>query len=211
MIPIELKSIVSFLKKNKLDLKEFTSDGRVNSALMEEQIKNFLQKNNFNIQLSSDRDWKDFSLVGSSNNKLIPVNIKVSAMHTADNLNCKLGIYYALTGLIPSFSNGISWESFFELLKTNINENELDYFFLIINKNNTQDVFATSLKSLKNLVPNGNNLPFQACWNNNREIVCRNFNEAKEFLLLHLGKSLKLRSIAFSQFLNFFPEYESKV
>lgn len=50
------------------------------------------------------------------NNNFYPVNIKVSTTKTADNLNCKLEIYYALTGKIPPFSNGVIWEIYFKNL-----------------------------------------------------------------------------------------------
>ena len=121
------------------------------------------------------------------------------------NLNCKLGIYYALTGKIPPFHNEVSWEIYFEKLKEDLKANDRDYYFLIINKNNPSDVFATSLKCLKNIVPNGNNLPFQAKWEDNRQMVKRDFEEAKEFLLGTFEQSLKLRADTYLHFKQYFP------
>lgn len=40
-------------------------------------------------------------------------------------------------------------------------ENNKDYYFLVINKTNNADIFFNSLKMLYELIPNGNNLPFQ--------------------------------------------------
>lgn len=101
----------------------------------------------------------DFSF--SENEIFIPVNIKVSTTKTPDNLNCKLGIYYTLTGRIPLFNNGISWEDYFKTLSENLRENTADYYFLIINKDNPNDVFATSLKGLESINPNAIIYPFK--------------------------------------------------
>ncbi len=148
------------------------------------------------------RDWVDFSFV--KNDIFYPVNIKVSTTKTADNLNCKLGIYYALTGKIPYFNNGIVWEEYFKNLSQNIASNITDYYFLIINKNDTSDIFYTSLKQLEQLVPNGNNLPFQAKWDENRNLILRNFEESKKFILDNFAASLQLRADAYFSFKRYF-------
>ena len=118
-----------------------------------------------------------------------------------------MGIYYALTGKIPNFKNTISWENYLKKLKENITDNNRDYYFLIVNKDNTQDIFLSSLKSIRHLVPNGNNLPFQACWNDNRYTVDRNYNDAKRFILSVFGQSLQLRANAYLSFREYFAEY----
>lgn len=128
------------------------------------------------------------------------MNIKVSTTNTTDNLNCKLGIYYALTGKIQPFNNGVSWEIYFKTLSENLGENNKDYYFLIVNKDNHSDVFATSLKKLKTIIPNGNNLPFQAKWDDNRQLIDRDFTSAKQFLLATFEASLKLRADAYLHF-----------
>ena len=55
-------------------------------------------------------------------------------MKTADNLNCKLGIYYALTGSMLTFDNTIAWDNYFKMLSNNLKENHTNYYFLILNK-----------------------------------------------------------------------------
>lgn len=95
------------------------------------------------------RDWVDFSF--EENGIFYPVNIKVSTTKTTDNLNCKLGIYYALTGKLPPFGNGVGWEQYFKTLRDNLVENDRDYYFFIFNKDNSNDVFATSLKCLESV------------------------------------------------------------
>lgn len=54
---------------------------------------------------------------------------------------------------------------------------------MIINKNDTRDCFWTSLKKIQELIPNGNNLPFQCDWHKNREFSNRDEIEATKYLL----------------------------
>ena len=203
MLPQMLLEMVDFLRTQNLTLSNQSRDGRINSAFNEDEIFTLLNQN-FEINRPNMRDWVDFSF--SENNAFIPVNIKVSTTKTADNLNCKLGIYYALTGQIPPFNNGVSWENYFKTLSENLQENTADYYFLIINKDNPSDVFATSLKGLKSINPNGNNLPFQAKWDNNRNYIPRDFEEAKNFILNTFAESLKLRADAYLSFRKYFCE-----
>ncbi len=76
----------------------------------------------------------------------------------------------------------IAWNAFHKML---IQELKIgyDYYFLVINKNNTKDCFYTSLKRIKVLVPNGNNLPFQCDWSKNREFSDRSEIEAMKYIL----------------------------
>lgn len=73
-------------------------------------------------------------------------------------------------------------------------------YFLLVNKDNHSDMFATLLKKLKTIIPNGNNLPFQAKWDNNRQLIDRDFTSAKQFLLATFEVSLKLRTDAYLHF-----------
>ncbi len=203
VIPHLLIQIVDFLKKSPVALSKQSRDGRINSAFNEDEIFKCLETN-FAINRPNMRDWVDFSF--EENNIFYPVNIKVSTTKTTDNLNCKLGIYYALTGKIPPFGNGVSWDCYFKSLKENIQQNSKDYYFLIINKDNSSDVFATSLKNLESILPNGNNLPFQAKWDNNRKLINRDFESAKAFLLGTFEESLKLRADAYLHFKKYFYE-----
>ncbi|WP_334087200.1 restriction endonuclease [Helicobacter typhlonius] len=203
VIPHLLIQIVDFLKKSPVALSKQSRDGRINSAFNEDEIFKCLETN-FAINRPNMRDWVDFSF--EENNIFYPVNIKVSTTKTTDNLNCKLGIYYALTGKIQPFGNGVSWDCYFKSLKENIQQNSKDYYFLIINKDNSSDVFATSLKNLESILPNGNNLPFQAKWDNNRKLINRDFESAKAFLLGTFEESLKLRADAYLHFKKYFYE-----
>ncbi|MFA4808012.1 restriction endonuclease, partial [Helicobacter pylori] len=165
-------------------------DGRLNSSVNEEEILNTI-KDYFPIQLPRTREWWDFSF--EKNDIFYPVNIKTTTTKTADNLNGKLGIYYALCGLVPEFNNEIAWEKYFQKLHKDLGKNtNRDYYFLIINKNDPKDIFINSLKGIQTIQPN--NLPFQCKWDNNREIIQRDFDKSKNFILSALAKSIELRA-----------------
>ncbi|WP_121067531.1 restriction endonuclease [Helicobacter pylori] len=203
MIPTQLNEIAEFLKTNPYNLSQPLQDGRLNSSVNEEEILNTI-KDYFPIQLPRTREWWDFSF--EENDIFYPVNIKTTTTKTADNLNGKLGIYYALCGLVPEFNNEIAWEKYFQKLHKDLGTNtNRDYYFLIINKNDPKDIFINSLKGIQTLQPN--NLPFQCKWDNNREIIQRSFIESKNFILSALAKSVKLRANIYLTFKEFFGEF----
>ncbi|EMG97175.1 hypothetical protein [Helicobacter pylori] len=203
MIPTQLNEIAEFLKTNPYNLSQPLQDGRLNSSVNEEEILNTI-KDYFPIQLPRAREWWDFSF--EENKIFYPVNIKTTTTKTADNLNCKLGIYYALCGLLPEFNNEIAWEKYFHKLHKDLGTNtDRDYYFLIINKNDPKDIFINSLKGIQTLQPN--NLPFQCKWDDNRKIVQRSFIESKNFILSALAKSVKLRANVYLMFKEFFGEF----
>lgn len=202
-LPETLTNIVGFLQKQNISLSNTKGNARLNSASDEAIILGAI-KNKFSITCGDSREWFDFGF--EENGIFCPVNIKISTLATADNLNCKLGIYYALTGQYPNFRNELGWEEYFQKLSANLQENNRDYYFLIINKTNTKDIFATSLKGLEILVPNGSNPPFQAKWNDNRHYIPRNFKEAENFLRSKLGESLRLRAEDHLYFQKYFDD-----
>lgn len=205
MIPQTLLKIKDFLLEDKLKLSSPLKDGRLNSSFNEDEIIKLIKKK-FKISEPNSRQWFDFSF--EENGEFYPVNIKVTTTDTADNLNCKLGIYYALTGLMPDFSNGIDWLNYFERLKENMGKNkDKDYYFLIINKSNPEEIFVATLKSIKKLQANGNNLPFQCRWKENKEITERTFEESQKFILSKFGESIKLRADIYFNFKKYFNEY----
>ncbi|WRD68033.1 restriction endonuclease [Helicobacter pylori] len=205
MIPTQLNEIAKFLKTNPYNLSQPLQDGRLNSSVNEEEILNAI-KHSFLIQLPKAREWWDFSF--EENDIFYPVNLKTTTTKTADNLNGKLGIYYALCGLLPTFNNEIAWEKYFQKLHKGLGKNtDRDYYFLIINKNDPKDIFINSLKGIQTLQPNGNNLPFQCKWDNNREIIQRDFDGSKNFILSALAKSVKLRANIYLAFKEVFGEF----
>ena len=205
MIPKTITDISKYLSKQGFSLSKQFDDGRINASINEAEILNVI-KRKFDIEIPRSRAWYDFAI--NTKKEFYPVNIKTTDTTHADNLNCKLGIYYALTGLLPDFPNEINWLNYFEKLKENIETNEnKDYYFLVINKTENTDIFVNSLKGLQTLQPNGNNLPFQCKWDINRDFTKRTFNEAKEFILNVFGQSIKLRAEIYFNFKKYFPEY----
>ncbi|GAA8993711.1 hypothetical protein Taitung14_10910 [Helicobacter pylori] len=59
-------------------------------------------------------------------------------------------------------------------------------------------------QGIQTLQPNGNNLPFQCKWDDNREIIQRDFDGSKNFILSALAESIKLRSSIYLKFKEFF-------
>ncbi len=176
-----LDSIASFLHDNPVKLSENDADGRVNSGINEHEILDFLKESIYGtiINLPPPRCWYDFAI--KTNEGEMFVNIKVSDLSNsaADNLSSKQGMGYALTGIktIPN-----DWDSFNDVIGRSVRSG-YDYYFLVVNKNNSSDVFGTSLKRIEKLQANGNNLPFQCNWSANRKWSQRTEEEAIEYIL----------------------------
>jgi hypothetical protein len=67
---------------------------------------------------------------------------------------------------------------FDKLQNKNYNKiNKKDYYFIVLNKIDSKDIIINSIKGLKILTPNINNLPFQICWNKNRDYIYENINK----------------------------------
>lgn len=194
----KLKKICDYLKTLNFQLSSHQNDGRINSIINEDEVLKLIE-NKFNIDVPQARNWSDFYI---SN---IPVNIKITTTNTADNASSKNGLYFALTGEIY-YGNG-QWDNYLKLLKENLKDTEKDYYFLIINKQDTNDIFINSLKNIFTLQPNGNNLPFQIKWCDNKKLHQKSWAETKALLLGALGKSLELRADAFVSFQKYFGQY----
>lgn len=204
-IPQPIEDICTYLQNQELSLSSNLKDGRINASINEDELIKAIQKN-FDIRVPKSRAWYDFAV--ETDNDFYPINIKVTDTTHADNLNCKLGIYYALTGLLPHFPNEVNWLDFFNYLHLDFGKRkDKDYYFLVFNKQNNTDVFCTKLKGLEKIQPNGNNLPFQSKWDINRKIINRTFDEAAKFILSTFGESIKLRSDIYFNFKRFFPQY----
>lgn len=179
-------------------------DGRRQSQELEDKLLSLLKKRFVRIRIPRAREWFDFSCNASDGQTFFPINIKFTTGKT-DNLSCKLGLYYTLTGKRPSFENEIEWEGLFEKIRINLGtKRSKDYFFLVIFKN-TGTCLITSLRSLTNLRPNGNNLPFQCRWNSQIGYSPNPFNRSRSYLLTTLGKSVNLRAAIKEQFQSAFP------
>lgn len=194
----------------RLVLSRNERDGRVNSQENERQISHALElfalsnewfrANGLQLEVAPPRHWYDFSLTGSGD-LFLPVNVKVSALRTSDNISSKEGVFYALTGIAPDEVQINTWERFCEQLAIKIGADPAaDYYFLVVGKETPGDVFWTSLKGIKELVPNGNNPPFQCNWGRNRTRTDRSQDAAQCYVLSILQETFRLRAEAFRSF-----------
>lgn len=206
-IPVKLKEIAEYLSDNPVVLSSRFKDGRVNAVPNEREVLRAIPRK-FGISKPAARAWYDFSM--EADGGFCPVNIKVADFTTgaADNLNCKLGVYYALTGQMPPFPNEVGWKVFFDSLKADLGSRKNgDYFFLVLNKSAEGDVVVNSLRGLSSLHANGNNLPFQCVWGENRDFQERSFDEAVAFIMKPFGEGVVRRSQIYFDFKEAFPEY----
>ncbi len=179
-LPFILYILQNHLIKYNIKLLNDESDGRINSYINEGYIINILSiKYKTKIFIPPKRYWYDI-LVYDNIYGWIPVNIKITTMKTADNTGNLTMCVYAYTdeniNLLKTnikYDNGSMSKILIDKLKNgNYNKcNKKDYYFLVINKNNSRDIIINSLKGLSNLTHNINNLPFQIKWKNNKIFI----------------------------------------
>ena len=194
LFPRVLVEIEDFLQYNEVELSISGRDGRLDSAGAEEAIFEKLKASGrWNVSSPNEtghtRAWYDMKVIEGMTEYF--VDIKVSNFSSADNTNAKKATYYLLTGLSPE---GVPDQDgpFFESMRANDNPDEdRDYYYLVVNKNNPRDAFLCSLKTLTQVTSNPSNLPFQANWDKNRDAIYRSWQEAKNWLLSYWAVSLQ--------------------
>lgn len=113
----------------------------------------------------------------------IPINIKITTTKTNDNAGnlamCVLSYTNIHLDINKTYDNRIMSKILIKKLKNKEYNNihKKDYYFLVLNKNITDDIIINSVKGLSFLTPNVNNLPFQICWNKNRNFTYENINK----------------------------------
>ena len=179
-LPLFLYKIQKFLTNYKFECSNQTNDGRVNSCLDEDFIIDLLIEN-FKSKIEkpakNKRMWYDI-MIKDNLYGWIPVNIKSTTMTTNDNTgNLAMCLHsYTDEKLIidcnKTYTNGKVYKILIDKLKSKKYNriNKKDYYFLVVNKTNPKDIVINSVKGLSKLTPNINNLPFQVCWEDNRDI-----------------------------------------
>lgn len=218
-----LNELIDMLKKQNINLSSLNGDGRINSILNEEEVIDILLKiyksvpifNKMNLILEKQpkpRWWYDILIRDIDYNFYCPINIKISdfSNSSADNLSSKEGLYFSLTGEVNEKCPN-TWGKFFNLLSNNIKENNTDYFFIVLNKNDNREIIFNSMRRLNTLTPNGNNPPFQCKWSENKIIIERTFNKAKDFLLKNLYITVRKRAQILEEFNDAFKDYMPKI
>ena len=148
----------------------------------DEVIKLLIEKFGDKIKKPKIKMWYDF-LAFDYMYGWIPINIKTTNTITNDNTGNLAMCVYAYTNEIldfhKSYENCMMSEILFKNLKNkkyNTN-NKKDYYFLVLNKTDKNDIIVNSVKGLTILTPNINNLPFQVCWDKNRTFIYDNINK----------------------------------
>ncbi len=188
-LPMILYIIQKYLKKKNLHLSQKNKDGRVNSSLDEDHIMDILKKKyRKRMKIPNIRMWYDLLLYDRLYG-WIPVNIKSTTMKTNDNTGNLAMCVYAYTDeylkLDKNYHNGMMSKILFQKLKFkkyNVSYKK-DYYFIVINKTDTQDIVVNSVKGLTKLCPNINNLPYQVCWDKNRTYQYRPLHRVVQFFI----------------------------
>lgn len=173
-LPNSLLTIQKTLQNHNITLSKTSADGRINSCLDEDEIVKILLKEfPDRIHKPKSRMWYDI-LIHDYKYGWLPVNIKTTTTLTSDNTGNLAMCVYAYTDqqldLHKTYQNGImSIVLLNKLAKKEYNyDSKKDYYFVVVNKENKNDIIINSVKGLTELTPNINNLPFQVCWNKNR-------------------------------------------
>jgi hypothetical protein len=110
----------------------------------------------------------------------LPVNIKTTTTLTKDNTGNLAMCVYAYTNEILDLNKSYENGKMSSILINKLKDKEYnciskkDYYFIVLNKKNSNDIIINSVKGLSLLTPNINNLPFQICWNKNRNFQYEN-------------------------------------
>tara|TARA_Y100000389_G_C17315024_1_gene439994 strand:+ start:175 stop:885 length:711 start_codon:yes stop_codon:yes gene_type:complete len=188
-LPNSLFTVKKILQEHNIILCNKSNDGRVNSCMDEDEIINILLKKMPNrVVKQKTRMWYDI-LIYDYIYGWLPVNIKTTTTLTSDNTGNLAMCVYAYTDeeldLYKKYQNG----NMSTILIDKLNKKEYnyrhnkDYFFVIVNKNNKNDIIINSVKGLTTLTPNINNLPFQVCWCKNRTFKHKPITESIKMFL----------------------------
>lgn len=173
-LPNIIYAIQRCLKSTDISFSQETDDGRMNSCLDEYTcIQKLSEEFGNRIRKAEIRMWYDF-LAYDYRFGWIPVNVKSTTMTSHDNIGNLTMCVYSYTNvpidLSSHYDNGKMSKVLMLYLKKHkhVQNNNRDYYFLVLNKRDQTDVVVNSLRGLEVLTPNINNLPFQVCWNKNR-------------------------------------------
>ena len=172
-----------FISAARFNLCEDHEDGRTNSSIDEEIVLDLLMEEYGEdiLYRPPPRKWFDVWHKPSGT----PINIKVTGMKGADNACNFLALLWSFTNLDISKSREArknkDWSellSFWESNPTFNPSKNRDYWFFVVDKNNTSNIVINSLKQLPEPKGNPSNPPFQVNWKKNSKLQSRTFSEA---------------------------------
>lgn len=213
LIPVVLQEAADLLSESSFELPRGSGDSRRDSGAGETTVIQILQNEqrwnvtSENIGKPTNRAPYDMTFEN------LLVDIKISGMSGQDNTNAKKAVYYLLTGEdgktnpIPNHN-----KPFWKSLKERENPNETrDFYYLVVNKNDTSDVFVVSLKHIAKVMPSANNQPFQAKWDDCRVPKHRTWEEAKNYLLGQWAESIMRLQKTLKAMPSYYPEFFREV
>ena len=140
------------------------------------------------LYISPKRHWFDVAIYDYMYGS-IPINIKSTTTKSCDNSGNLAMCVYALTNkeleLNRFYNNGNMSKVLFKKIKNNkLNPyNKKDYYFVVVNKENSSQVIVNSFKGLSKMTSNVNNLPFQIKWNDNKLFVYKKIDVVKNMFI----------------------------
>ena len=190
-----MEDVQSFLSNSFLVLCKESRDGRVNSQKDEDIIIEKLQeKYSDYITVPPARYWYDIKHKHTNT----PINIKSTSLSGSDNASNFLALLHCFTDIQIEDTRGANkskdWKQLINWVKDNqqnIKNNNRDYWFLVVDKNNTKNVFWNSLKKLPAPTGNPSNMPFQVDWRKNKDPKHRTHNESLNLYLDLVITSIK--------------------
>ena len=195
-LPLIMYKIKKYLILQTFQFSKQNEDGRINSCIDEDEIIKLLIKEfGEKIKKPKIRMWYDI-LAFDYIYGWIPINIKTTTTITSDNTGNLAMCVYAYTNEMldinrdKSYDNGKMSDILFNKLKNkqyNTN-NKKDYYFIVLNKKNTNDIIINSVKGLTILTSNVNNLPFQVNWSKNKSFKYENINKKIKLFIECLQK-----------------------
>lgn len=203
-----LLKIADYLNSYKLNVNKEHVDGRIGSIKDEDSCIEALGKSDEFITVKEDdfdgaefddkiyivepkiRNWYDILVVYNKKNYYI--NIKSSTLQSADNVGSVDTIMFGLFGKkIKSNDKDKKYAELFHEynMRSDIGFDDIegiDYYFLVVDKNNNGNCFITSISHMnkKSIKSNGSNPPFQCEWTknsnkkNNKKDICNWIIEA---------------------------------
>lgn len=167
-----------YLVKSRITLTS-NEDGRVASCMDERSVIDLLLvRFGDRCKKPAKRHWYDILLFDKRSGWL-PVNIKTTRLSkkTADNVGNLSVCVQAYTDYTLEYDTSYTNGKLDDILQEKLKEKQYnrnlskDYYFIVVNKDNNQDILVNSVRGLSCISKNINNLPFQITWEHNRQYV----------------------------------------
>lgn len=206
-LPIILYQIQKYLQELNIQLNNDNDDGRLNSINDEDIIKDLIiNKFSNKIKIAPIRHWYDILIFDYFSNRYIPINIKTSLFSSADNSGNLSLCIQSYTNYKLDYNKSYNNCNLNKIFQEEVNNKRYnrnynkDYYFIVVNKNDTNEIIINSVNKLSKLTGNLSNLPFQIDWKYNKKI---NYKTIKENIQLYIGCMKKPQESWKQNYINF--------